>query len=174
MPSDKKAKAVEELKRKLSDCTIAIGTDYKGLKVSAMTDLRRALRERGMEYKVVKNTLSYIAADELGKSHIKKIIQGPTGLIFGYGNPVDPAKVVVEYIRNTRSALTITGAVLNGRLLAPAEVTSLANLPPRSELVSQLLGQLQAPIANLVTVLNAPIRGLVAVLQRHIEKSQTT
>ncbi len=173
MPTEKKVQAVEELKKKLSECTIAIATDYRGMKVPALTDLRRALREKGMEYKVVKNRLSYIAAEEAGRPQIKEIVKGPTGLVLGYGNPVEPAKLLVEYIRTTRSTLTITGAALDGRVLTPSEVNSLAILPSRQELVSQLLGQLQAPIASLVSVLSAPLRGLITVLQRHVEKSQS-
>ena len=174
MPTDKKVKAVEELKEKFSGCTITIATDYRGLPVAAMTDLRRALREKGVEYRVVKNSLSYIAADAVGKPQLKDIIQGPTGLIFGYGDPVEPAKVLVEYIRSTRSPLTITGATLDVRILTPAEVNRLAQLPARDVLVSQLLGQMQAPVANLISVLSAPIRGLLTVLQGHLNESEDT
>ncbi len=169
MPTEKKIQAVEELRRWIERSTIAIATDYSGSPVSSITDLRRALREKGMEFHVVKNTLAYIAADAAGKPAVKEIVQGPTGIVFGYGDPAESAKVLTEFIRSTRSTLKVRGGALNGRVLTPDQVEALATLPSREELVARLLGQLQAPIASLMYILNAPMSGLARALQQHLE-----
>ena len=172
---------MEELKEKFSRCTITVATNYSGLHGNAMTDLRQKMRENGVEYMVVKNTLAYLAADAAGRPQIKEIVQGPTGLAFGYQDPVETAKALEEYIRVNRSTLAITGAVMDGRTLATAQVVSLAHLPPRIELVGQVLGQamapltsflglLQAPMYGLVTVLNGPLVSLSVLLQQRVEQ----
>ena len=169
MPTPRKEAQVEEIKEKLSRCTIAITTGYQGLSASDMTELRRRLREQGIEYKVVKNTLTLLAAQELGKEGIGDVMQGPTGLAFGYGDEVAVARGLNTYITTTRSPLVINGALMDSRVITGDQVRSLATLPPREELLSRLLGQMQAPVTGLVTVLSAPLRSLVTVLQRAAE-----
>lgn len=169
MPTPKKEVQVEEIKEKLGRSTIAIATGYQGLSASDMTELRRRLREQGIEYKVVKNTLTLLAAQELGKEGIGEVMQGPTGLAFGYGDEVAVARGLNTFITSTRSPLVIHGAIMDSRVITGDQVRSLATLPPREELLSRLLGQMQAPVTGLVTVLSAPLRGLVTVLQRAAE-----
>ena len=164
MPTQKKIDQVEELREKFSSCSIAVATDPTGLNVNAMTDLRLRLREKSVEYRIIKNTLSLLAADQAQRSDIKEIVQGPTGMAFGYDDPVDAAKALTEYIRATRSTLAIRGGALNGRVLSSEEITALSNLPPRDQLVAQLLGQVQAPLSGLLGQLQAPLNGLVNVL----------
>lgn len=171
MPTERKIQAVEELRGWIEQCTLAISTDYSGLPVSEMTALRRALRERGVQYRVVKNTVAHMAADAAGRPAFKEIVEGPTGIAFGQGEPTDQVKALAEFIRSRRSALKIKGGVMGQRRLTAAEVDLLATLPPREELIARLLGQLQAPAARLVYVLNAPIASLARVLQRQVEKS---
>ena len=181
MPNKKKVGLVEELKEQFSQCTITVATNYSGLNVNNLTDLRQKMREKGVEYRVVKNTLAYLAADAAERPQIKEIVQGPTGMAFGYQDPAEVAKALEEYIRVNRSILAIRGAVMDGRTLDAAQVVFLATLPPRIELVAQflgqmnaplasLLGQLQAPMAQLVTVLNGPIASLTVLLQQRIEQ----
>ena len=181
MPTKKKMDLVEELREKFTQCTIAVATDYTRLPVNTMTELRQKMRERDVEYKVVKNTLTYLAADAAHRPQIKEIVQGPTALAFGYNDPLEVAKALEEYIRVNRSILTIRGAVLDERTLTSSEVLSLANLPPRNELVAQLLGQiqlpmamllgqLQAPLSRLLTVLNGPLASLTILLQQRAEQ----
>ena len=181
MPTTKKIELVEELTEKFSQSTITVATNYSGLPVNTMTELRQRMREKGVEYRVVKNTLAYLAADAAHKPQIKEIIQGPTALAFGYQEPAAVAKALEEYIRVNRSALTIRGAVLDERTLVAAEVLVLANLPPKNELVAQLaaqvrlplvtlLGQLQAPMLRLVTVLNGPLASFTILLQQRAEQ----
>ena len=164
MPTEKKVQLVDEMKERLARCTIAVATKYVGLPGNDMTDLRKRLRDRGIEFKVAKNTLTWIAAEQAGKPRVKEIVQGPTALAFGYADPIEVAKALDEYIRETRSILTISGAEMDGHILSPADVVALTRMPPKGVLVAQLLGQLQAPIANLVGVLNSPLAGLVNVL----------
>ena len=153
-------------------CTIAISADYTGLGVGAMTQLRRALRDKGVEFRVVKTTLAHLAADAAGRPAMKDITEGPTGFAIGYGDPMDPAKALVDFIRANRSALRIKGGLMGGKTLSAAEVDTLATLPSREELIARLLGQMQGPIAGLVYTLNAPISGLANVLQRRVEQAE--
>jgi len=173
MPTPQKEAQVEEIKDKLSRCTIAIATGYTGLSASNMTDLRARLREQGIEYKVVKNTLTIRAASELGQEGVVNVLQGPTALAFGYGDVVAVAKGVNGYITTSRLPLVINGAVMGSTILTGSQVVDLASLPPKDELVARLLGQLQAPIAGLVNVLSAPLRGLAVVLQRRVEQMES-
>ena len=170
MPTERKIRQVEELKERLIRCTIAVATNPTGLDVNAMGDLRRRLRERSIEYRVVKNTLTYIAADSVNKPEVKGIIQGMTGLAFGFEDPTEVAKVLEEFIRTTRSILTIRGAVMDHRVLTPQEVTVLATLPPRLEIIAKLLGQAQAPITRLVGQLQSPLIRLVGTLNNPLIK----
>jgi len=164
MPTEKKRRLVQELKERLSRCTIAVATDYVGLTANEMTQLRKQLRDRGVEYRVVKNTLTWIAADEAARPQVKSIVQGPTALALGYGDPAKVPRALDEYIRATRSNLVIRGAELDGRALSAADVASLVTLPSKEVLLGQLTGQLQAPVANLIGVLSSPLAGLLGVL----------
>ena len=126
MPTQKKIDQVEELSEKPVRATITVATDPTGQPVNTMTDLRRKMRERQVEYLVVKNTLAYLAADASDNPQVKEIIQGPTALALGYDNPVEVAKALEEYIRVNRSTLTIRGAVFNGKRLSSDEVITLS------------------------------------------------
>ena len=172
MPTPRKEAQVEEIKEKLGRSTITITTGYQGLSASDMTELRRRLREQGIEYKVVKNTLTLRAAQELGKEGIGDVMQGPTGLAFGYGDEVAAARGLNTFITSTRSPLVIHGAIMDSRVITGDQVRSLATLPPREELLARLLGQMQAPVTGLVNVLSAPLRSLVTVLQRAAESGE--
>ena len=169
MPTQAKIDAVSELAEKFERSAIVITTDYSGLPVGEMTALRRALREAGVEYRIVKNTLAYRAADAAGKPAVKDAIAGPTGVAFGYGEPTDPAKAISAFIRSTRSALKVRGGELDGKALTEEEVNRLAAMPTRDELIAQLLMRMNGPIAGLVNVLNGPIAGLARVLQGHLD-----
>lgn len=164
--------AVQDMTEWLDGATIVISTSYTGLPVTEMTSLRRALRDKEVRYKVIKNNLAYIAADNAGRPELKEIIQGPSAIAFGYGEPTDPAKALSDFIRETRSPLEIRGAVLEGRVLDGQQVQQLADLPSKDELVAQMLARMQSPISGLVNVLNGPISGLARVLQGRIDNLQ--
>ena len=172
MPTQAKVDAVNNLAEKFEKSAIIITTNYSGLPVGEMTELRRALREAGVEYRVIKNTLAFLAADQAGKPAVKDIIDGPTGIAFGYGEPTEPAKALSGFIRSNRSALTIQGGELDGRALSGEDVERLAAMPTRDELVAILLMRMNGPISGLVNVLNGPIAGLARVLQGRIDNLQ--
>ena len=170
MPTPKKISQVEDIKSRLSRSSIAIATGYQGMSASNMTDLRARLREQGIEYRVIKNTLALRAASELGNEGVDRVLLGPTAIAFGYGDATEAAKGLNGYIVTSRLPLVIHGAVMDGQVLSGDQVVILATLPPRDELLARLLGQMQAPITGLATVLSAPLRGLVTVLQRVSEQ----
>ncbi len=169
LPTKEKEQAVEDLAKRFSESTIMITTDYSGLRVAQMTELRRAMRESGVEFRVIKNSLALMAADSAGKPAMKDVIDGPTGIAFGFGDASEPAKALSDFIRANRSALKIRGAELDGRALTPAEVQQLASLPGKDELIAQLLAQMLSPITGLVGVMNGPVGGLARVLQAHVD-----
>lgn len=164
MPTDKKIHAVEELAERFSRCTVAVATDFSRMSVKAMTGLRHHLREQGIEYRVVKNTLTQRAADAANRPKIKEILEGPTGFAFGYDDPVKPVKVLVEYVRANRIPLLVRGALLDDMVYKGQAVNVLAALPSRQELAAQLISQLSNPLFRVVTVLNRPLYGLVSTL----------
>ena len=171
MPTQGKIDRVSELQSKLEKCSIAVTTTYSNIAVNEMTDLRRRTRDAGVEFVVIKNTLMHLAADAANKPQIKEIVNGPTAVAFGYDEPIDVAKTLSEYIRTARSPLTFQGAVIgDGPPLPARDVERLAALPPKPELVSTLLGQLQAPLYQLLGILNGPLQSFGGILQARIRQ----
>jgi large subunit ribosomal protein L10 len=164
VPTPKKAQQIEEISELLRDSTLTILTDYRGLTVADMQGFRSQLREKEARLKVVKNTLTRIAARRVGLDVVTPLLEGPTAIVCTAADPVAAAKVVTDFARTSR-ILTIKGALLEGKLLPPAEVERLATLPPREELLAKVVGGLQAPLYGLVSVLSGPIRSLAYVLQ---------
>ncbi len=164
MPTNKKIKAVDDLAEKLSHVTVAVSTDFSGMSVNAMTALRRHLRDQGVEYRVVKNSLTERAADAIEHPEFQELLQGPTAMAFGYEDPIAPIKALVDYVRVNRLPVVLRAAAIDGRVYRDAQLTTLATLPPKEVLVAQLVGQLSSPITRLASVLNRPLQGLVTVL----------
>jgi large subunit ribosomal protein L10 len=164
MPSQKNLDAVERLKETLERSPVVIGTDYGGLNVAVMTELRRGLRQRGLEYRVVKNTLAGVAAEEIGRPQIKEVLRGATGLVLSDGDPTEAARALADFLRTSRIVLPVLGAVVEGQVVSAEDVGTLAALPPKPVLMAQLLGQLSGVMGRMVVVLNGPARGLATVL----------
>ena len=174
MPTQEKIDRVETLKTSIERSTITLAADYTGISVNQMTELRRAMRAGGIEFTIVKNTLTYRAAEEAERPQVKDIVQGPTALAFGYEDPVDAAKAFADYVRSAASSLAIRGAVIgDGPPMGPSEVNRLATLPPRPQMIANLIGQMQAPIARLVGVLNGPLQNLDNILQARIRQLES-
>lgn len=165
MPTEKKEESIKKIEEFLSDCKIAIVTDYRGMSVTEMSQLRSRLRDSKTEYHVVKNTLASLAAERAGKEELKSLLRDPSAIAFGYGEITEPAKVLINYIRSSKSSLSIKGGLLNRRVLNFEEVTTLSSLPPKEILISQIIQQMQAPISSLLAILNANLRGFIGVLQ---------
>jgi large subunit ribosomal protein L10 len=172
MPTAKKVQIVEELQGNFTRCNIGIMTDYRGLTTAELNDLRHKLREAKVEYKVVKNTLALIASGNAGLEHIADSFKGPMAVAFGYGEMADAAKVLTEYIRSNKSIMTVKGGFLADRVLTADDVETLARLPSKAVLISQVMAGIQSPISGLVNVLAAPVRGLMQVLQGRIQQME--
>ena len=174
MPTQANIDRVNELKDKLERCSIAVTATYTNIGVNEMTDLRRRTRAAGVEFVIIKNTLMHLAADAAQVPQLKEIVNGPTAVAFGYDEPVDVAKTLSEYIRTTRSPLAFQGALMgDGPVLPAADVERLAALPPRPQLVANLLGQFQAPLYRLLGVLNGPLQGFSGILQARIQQLES-
>jgi large subunit ribosomal protein L10 len=161
--SEKKA-IVDELTKKLSGAA-GVLVDYSGITVAEDTEMRKAMRKAGVDYAVVKNTLTRFAANNVGFQDLDKHLNGTTALAVSATDPVAPAKVINEYASKKDAKIKIKAGFVNGKLINAKEVTALAELPPKEVLVAQVLGTMIAPISGLANVLNANIRGLAVALQ---------
>ncbi len=170
MAKEKKVAQIEQLVEKLSKAGIVIAIDYRGLSVAEMTEMRRMLQRQGVEYRVVKNTLTSRAAEKAQKSGISTFLVGPTALAFSSGDEVQLAKALINYQRLTKSNFTVKGGLFDSRVLGAREITTLATLPPREVLISKLTGALNSPIYRLLHVLNAELPRFVQVLQNRIKQ----
>ena len=164
MPTAKKADTVADIQDLIQRATIAISTDYRGMRVADLTALRRKLRENGVEYHIIKNTLGRLAAQNAEKAAYLEVLSGPTALAFGFGDQVEAAKSLTDYLRASRLNLPVRGAVLDGRVVDSAGVQALAALPSKNILLAQVLGGIQAPLVGLVSVLNGVTSAFVRVL----------
>jgi large subunit ribosomal protein L10 len=160
---EEKQQLVEDLRDRFAKAAVVILTDYKGLNVPMMSDLRRRLREQEVEFKVVKNTLMARAAQETPAAALGEHFRGPGAVAIGYRDPVAPAKILTKFIEDTKR-LEIKLGVLNGRLIDAEGVKALAALPAREVLLGQLLAAMVAVPTGLVRVLAGVPRGLLNVL----------
>ena len=170
MPTEKKAEVIDNLGEVFSRCSIGILTDYRGLSAIEMTGLRRRLRESGVDYKVVKNTLARIAARRAGKEELASLFDGPVAIAFGYGDITMPAKALADYIQSTKSIMSIKGGFLAERLLTSDDITTLSTLPSRGALIARVLAEVQRPMVALLSYLSAPMQGVIGVLQARIQQ----
>ena len=170
MPTAKKVEQVEKLTDTLSRSTVAIGAEYRGLKVHEITSLRRTLREAGIEMHVVKNTLFRRAADAAGKSDMHPIADGPTALVLGFGDPIAPIKTVVEYQRTARNQFAARSAYLDGMIVAGSRLSELATLPPKETMISEFAGMIVSPLANLVGLLQATVQEFSGLIDARAEQ----
>src|SRR3990170_340632 len=138
MPTQKKIDTVEKLRERIERCVIAIAADYRGLTVTEMSQLRRAIREAGVELRVVKNRLFLRAAEEAGRPELAALLEGPTAIVFGYDDVAAPARAVTEYMRTARNTFAVRNGALDGQILSLADVQSLATLPPKPVLIAQI------------------------------------
>lgn len=163
MARPEKVAIVDELADRLQESAAAIVTDYRGLDVQSITELRAQLRAAGVEYKVVKNSLTRFAAKKANIDGLDDLLTGPTAIAFDKADPVAPAKILSAFAKDNK-ALEIRGGVLNGAVIDGAAVGQLASLPSREELLATALQRMQGPIYGLANVLHGTLRGLVYAL----------
>ena len=163
-----KQAVVAQLKEQLESAKGVVLTSYKGLTVAQDTELRRELREAGVSYHVVKNTMMRIAAKEAGLEGIDEHLEGTTAFAFSTEDAVAPAKVICGFMKKNKleeaEILTVKVGVVEGKVIGVDEVKALAALPSREEPIAKLLGSMNAPISNTVNVLQGVIRNAVYVL----------
>jgi large subunit ribosomal protein L10 len=162
---DEKVAIVEEVADQLRRSSMAVLADYRGLTVSQISDLRRQLRPADVELRVVKNTLARLAARAAERDVILPSLEGPTAIAFSYGDPAALAKTLTDTIRTQRLTMPIKNGLLGDRLLSPAEVSRLADLPSREVLLSQVVGTMNSPISGLVNVLAGTLGSFLGVLE---------
>jgi large subunit ribosomal protein L10 len=164
VPTQAKVESVEALKERLGTAKSAVLTEYRGLSVQQLSDLRKQLKGAAAEYKVVKNRLARLAVKGSALDALGVHLKGPTGLVFTkQQDPVAVAKALQAFVR-TNPQLQIKLGLVEGRVVQPAELKALADLPSKEQLRSQLVGAIQGPMAQLVSLLQAPLRELVYVL----------
>ena len=166
---EEKKQLVEELKEKINAAKSVVIVDYKGLSVFEDTELRKTLREANVEYRVLKNRLMQKAFNELGYTDFDEALNGPTAVAFANGDPVAPAKILLDSADKTKK-LTVKCGMVDGTYITVDGVKELATLPPKEVLLAKLLGTLEAPISGLARVLNETVAGLARVLNAIAEK----
>lgn len=164
MNKGQKQEVVQDMAERLDRANALIMTDFSGLGVEAITELRHQLRAKGYEYVVVKNTLLRRAAKGKAAEALSDKLAGPNGMGISYGDPVDMAKVLVEFGK-TNAKFDIKGGLLSGKPIDAAGVTALAKLPSREVLLAMLLGAMNGVPRNMVSVLAAVPRSLLNVLK---------
>jgi large subunit ribosomal protein L10 len=164
VPTQEKVEAVEDLKSRLDGVKTVVLTEYRGLTVQQLGDLRKQLRAVSAEYKIVKNRLARLAIASSDLQGLGTHLKGPTGVIISKNDPVVVAKALHAFAR-TNQALAVKAGYVEGQMLAPAGLKALADLPSREAIRAQLVGSIQGILAQLVGVLSAPQRELAYVLQ---------
>lgn len=169
-PRPEKVAVVDEIASKLTAASAVFVTEYRGMTVGALATLRGSLRQADAEHKVYKNTLARFAADRAGVEGLKELLVGPTALTFVAGDSVAAAKALRDAAR-TNPLLVLKGGALGTSTLSAADVTALADLPSREELLAQFAGALQAPLVKTAGLLQALPRnfayGLSALIDKH-------
>lgn len=158
MPSaqvlEQKKKVVAELVESIKAAQAGVLVDYRGITVEQDTKLRKQLREAGVEYKVVKNTLTRFAANELGFQELDEQLNGPTALAISDSDPVAPAKIISDFAKEAET-ISIKAGFLDGKVISLDEVNQLASTPSKDVLIAKIMGSLNAPVSKLVRTLQA-------------------
>lgn len=158
-----KEQFVQEMAERLQNTTATFLADYRGINVDQATRLRRELTAAGVEYRVVKNNLLKLAAKGTPAEGLQEFCAGPTAIALSGDDPVAPAKILSKYAKEI-TAFELKAGVLSGQLLSVADITALADLPSREELLAKALSCMNAPVSNFVGTLAAIPRSLVQVL----------
>lgn len=171
MPTEAKRATVAALTEEFSGASASIVTDYRGLTVADLAAIRRTLRPQGVTYRVVKNRLAKIAADQAGRPELGPLLDGPTAIALGRGDEAVVARALLDAIRPYRN-MKVRGGVLRHQQIGTEDVTRLATLPGRDQLLGQLAGAVASPMTTMAGLLAAPLRNLgYALAQLHDQRS---
>ena len=169
MPNSKNIEQLKELSDSFSRAKAVYFTEYHGLNVGDLTKLRSEFFKADVEYKVAKNTLIRLAAEENKISGLEELLKGSTALAIAYDEPVSPAKVIKEFTKEN-DLPSVKGILFEGQFLPGEEFKKLANLPSKEESLSILVTMLKSPVQKLASTLNAPMQSLAGVLNNLKEK----
>jgi large subunit ribosomal protein L10 len=160
LPKQYKVDSVKDVKDRLTRTKALVVTDYRGMTVAEMTDLRDRLRKEGVEYKIVKNRLAKIALRESGMNTLDEYLKGTTALAFGIKDPIGPAKVLTAYAKDN-AKLKVLAGLMDNELLDTAAITELSKMPSREVLLSRFIGSLASPVQKLAYGLNQTVAKVV-------------
>jgi large subunit ribosomal protein L10 len=169
MPKTEKVEKVTELTERIRRSQAMFVTDYRGLSVSDISELRRALRESGTKLTVAKNTLLRLAAGEAGVEGLRELFEGPTAVAFVDGDPISAAKLLAEAVRRFRT-LEIRGGLMEGKVLTSAQAAALATIEPREVLLSKIAGALKAEMSRAAYMFQALQSRFLSALEAYQEK----
>ncbi len=167
MPTEKKGETISELEERITGATLMILTDYRGLTVTDLQGLRGQLRGVGADFRIAKNTLTRIAANNKGISSLDATLEGPTALVFTGEDIVGPSKIVNDFARTSR-ILKVKGALLQGKAVGAGDVEALATMPSKIELIATIVGALDAPMSNLVFALDFAVYEFTSLLDARV------
>jgi large subunit ribosomal protein L10 len=156
MPTQRQVESVADLTEKLDRAQVAVVTDYRGLTMAELSDLRKRLREANAELIVAKNTLTLLAAKATGRDAIEPLLAGPTAIAFAYDDVPKFVRAINDFNRGPRK-IVVRGGVLGSALLKEDVLDQVANLPTRNELLAQILGGVSSPVSGVVGVIAAPV-----------------
>lgn len=171
MPNPKNVQEVQELEHAFATHPFVFLTDYRGMTVAELANLRRQLRQAGVDYRVAKNTLLAIAAGRVGVTGLERFLAGPTAVAFATENEIAAARALTDFARLSRN-LAIKGGLLGRQVIASEEVAELAALPGKAEVKANLVGAIQGPLAGLVGVLTSALSGIVYALEQREKQLQ--
>ena len=169
MPNKKNIQQVEELTKKLDQAKAVYFTDYLGLDVRSLTQLRSEFFNNSVEYYVAKNTLVKIAAENNKIEGLNEFLTGPTAMAISYDEPTAPAKIIKEFAKKFEKP-TVKGMLFDGEVLDGSKFNRIADMPSREQLIATLAASLQSPMVKLAVVLNATMQNFVSVLNNLKEK----
>ncbi|MCO5223654.1 MAG: 50S ribosomal protein L10 [Thermomicrobiales bacterium] len=169
MPTTAKAKTIDELTEQLTEAQLIVITDYRGLRVADLQELRSNLRKNGGEFRVAKNTLTRIAAERAGINGLDPYLDGPLALGLAHDDIVGFTKALSDFAKSSR-ILTIRGGVLDKNFIDSDQVEAISTMPSKDVLQGKLLGLLQSPMARTVGVLGGPSRSMAYLLQARADQ----
>jgi len=172
MVNSKKVEIVKEIEDKISKANLILLTDYQGLKVGDLEDLKTQIEKNGAEYKVVKNTLLKRAGDKLMDGGFFDNLSGPTGVLFCYQDEVAPIKNFLAYKKDLGDLLKIKFGLLGKNLLGEKQVLALAKLPGKETLIMQFMGGLNSPLIKLTNVLSWSLNSFALTINQIKEKKE--